>query len=62
MDLPELALRFILSEPTVSTVIPGMRKEKHVERNIAASDGAPLSPALKTALRKHRWDRTHVIP
>ena len=62
MDLPELALRFILSEPTVSTVIPGMRKEKHVERNIAASDGVPLSPALKTALRKQRWDRTHVIP
>lgn len=62
MDLPELALRFILSEPTVSTVIPGMRKERHVERNIAASDGAPLAPAVKTALRRHRWDRTHVIP
>lgn len=62
MDLPELALRFILSEPTVSTVIPGMRKERHVERNIAASDGAPLTPAVKTALRQHRWDRTHVIP
>ncbi|HET9469148.1 MAG TPA: aldo/keto reductase [Vicinamibacterales bacterium] len=62
MDLPELALRFILSEPTVSTVIPGMRKEKHVERNIAASDGAPLASAVKTALRQHRWDRTHVIP
>ena len=62
MDLPELALRFILSEPTVSTVIPGMRREKHVERNIAASDGRAFPTAVKTALRQHRWDRTHVIP
>jgi aryl-alcohol dehydrogenase-like predicted oxidoreductase len=61
-ELPDLALRFILSEPTVSTVIPGMRKEQHVERNIAASDGQTMSPAVKTALRRHRWDRTHVIP
>lgn len=62
MDLPEMALRFILSEPTVSTVIPGMRKPLHVERNIAASGGAPLPSAMKTTLRAHRWDRTHVIP
>ena len=62
MDLPELALRFVLSERTVSTVIPGMRKERHVERNLAVSDGRPLSPASKEALRAHRWDRTHVIP
>ena len=62
MDLAELALRFILSEPTVSTVIPGMRKETHVERNALASDSAPLPPRLKDALRVHRWDRTHVIP
>lgn len=62
MALPEMALRFILSEPTVSTVIPGMRKEKHVERNLGASDGRAMSPAVKQALREHRWDRTHVIP
>ncbi|HEY0283802.1 MAG TPA: aldo/keto reductase [Vicinamibacterales bacterium] len=62
MDLPALALRFILSEPTVSTVIPGMRKENHVERNIAVSDGVALSSEAKQSLRKHRWDRTHVIP
>ena len=62
MDLPEMALRFILSEPTVSTVIPGMRKPRHVERNIAASEGEPVASAVKNALRTHRWDRTHVIP
>jgi aryl-alcohol dehydrogenase-like predicted oxidoreductase len=57
-----MALRFVLSDPTVSTVIPGMRKPKHVERNIAVSDGAALPSAAKLVLRKHRWDRTHVIP
>jgi aryl-alcohol dehydrogenase-like predicted oxidoreductase len=62
MDLPEMALRFILSDPTVSTVIPGMRKVRHVQRNVAAGDGAALPAATKEALRQHRWDRTHVIP
>ena len=62
MDLPELALRFILHHPAVSTVIPGMRKLRHVERNLAASDGRPLPRDVIERLRKHRWDRTHVIP
>jgi aryl-alcohol dehydrogenase-like predicted oxidoreductase len=62
MDLPEMALRFILANRDVSTVIPGMRKTAHVERNVAASDGRALSAALVDALRVHRWDRTHVIP
>lgn len=57
MDMPEMALRFILSNPTVSTVIPGMRKLRHVEANIGASDGAGLPPDLIEALRAHRWDR-----
>jgi aryl-alcohol dehydrogenase-like predicted oxidoreductase len=60
--LPDLALRFVLENPTVSTVIPGMRKTEHVERNLAAASAGPLSPALVSALRRHRWDRTHVIP
>ena len=58
MDLPELALRFILASPTVSTVIPGMRKMPHVERNLAASDDNPLGPNVLNALRAHRWVRT----
>jgi aryl-alcohol dehydrogenase-like predicted oxidoreductase len=61
-ELPELALRFILAEPTVSTIIPGMRKTAHVDRNLAVSDGRVLPATLVNALRKHRWDRTHVIP
>jgi aryl-alcohol dehydrogenase-like predicted oxidoreductase len=57
ITLPELALRFILSERTVSTTIVGMRKPDHVRQNIAASDAGPLSAALLEELRKHRWDR-----
>jgi aryl-alcohol dehydrogenase-like predicted oxidoreductase len=57
MDLPELALRFILEHTAVSTIIPGMRKPRHVERNLAASDGARLPPRLRDALKPHRWDR-----
>jgi aryl-alcohol dehydrogenase-like predicted oxidoreductase len=58
MDLPELALRFILEHPAVSTTIPGMRRPAHVERNLAVSDGARLPPRLAQALTTHRWNRT----
>ena len=57
MTMPEMALRFILNNPDVATIIPGMRKLKNVESNIAASDKGPLPAALHTELRKHRWDR-----
>ena len=62
MDLPELALRFILQHPAVSTVIPGMRRVKNVERNMRVSDGVALAPETYAALRAHRWDRTEVLP
>jgi aryl-alcohol dehydrogenase-like predicted oxidoreductase len=57
MSLPELALRFILENPAVTTTIPGMRRVRHVEENLAVSDGRPLPPRLRDALRAHRWDR-----
>jgi len=57
MSLPEMALRFILSHPVVSTTIPGMRKAEHVRQNIAASDAGPLDKTLLAELKKHRWDR-----
>ena len=57
MTMPELALRFILSNPDVSTIIPGMRKPRHVEKNIAASDKGGIGPELIRKLRAHRWDR-----
>ena len=58
MTMPELALRWILAEPAVSTIIPGMRKLRNVEANIAASDGKRLDPDLMKQLKAHRWDRT----
>ncbi len=57
MTMPEMALRFILSNPLVSTVIPGMRKSRYVEANVAASDAGPLPDGLLRKLRAHRWER-----
>ena len=57
MTLPGMALRFILSNPNVSTIIPGMRKPSHVDSNIGASDAGPLSREVLSELRKHRWER-----
>jgi aryl-alcohol dehydrogenase-like predicted oxidoreductase len=58
MPMPEMALRFILNNSDVSTIIPGMRKRKNVEANLACSDKGPLPSALDAQLRPHRWDRT----
>jgi aryl-alcohol dehydrogenase-like predicted oxidoreductase len=55
--MAEMALRHILSHGAVSTIIPGMRKIKHVESNIAASDKGKLSADLLEELKKHRWVR-----
>ena len=57
MTLPEMALRFILNNDAVSTIIPGMRRLLHVEDNIACSDKGPLPAELWEKLRPHRWDR-----
>lgn len=57
MTMPEMALRFILNNNTVSTIIPGMRKLKHVESNINTSDQGPLPEELHQSLKAHRWDR-----
>jgi len=58
ISLAEMALRFILNNKDVSTIIPGMRKIANVEANTGASDRGPLSGPLHAELRKHRWDRT----
>jgi aryl-alcohol dehydrogenase-like predicted oxidoreductase len=53
-----MALRFIISNPDVSTTIPGMRKIKNVIANMSASDGQRLPESLLKELKRHRWDRT----
>jgi aryl-alcohol dehydrogenase-like predicted oxidoreductase len=57
MTLAQLAMRFSISHPAVSTSIPGMRKPENVKQNIALSDGKPLPAELIQKLRSHRWDR-----
>jgi aryl-alcohol dehydrogenase-like predicted oxidoreductase len=53
--MPELALRFCISHPAVSTVIPGMRTAKRVESNVVVSDAGPLPPETLDKLHNHRW-------
>jgi len=57
MTMAEMALRFILSNSDVTTVIPGMRSSKNVLANLAASAAGPLPPDLIARVREHRWDR-----
>jgi aryl-alcohol dehydrogenase-like predicted oxidoreductase len=56
-QLPEVALRYVLSHPAVSSVIPGMRSVRNVERNAAVGDGNGLPADQVAALKRHRWDR-----
>ena len=55
--LPELALRFCLSSPHVSTVIPGMRRAAHVRQNVAAAEKGRLSPGMLSKLEAHAWEK-----
>jgi aryl-alcohol dehydrogenase-like predicted oxidoreductase len=55
--LPELALRFCLSSPAVSTVIPGMRRPAHVQQNVAAAVKGPLKPEMLARLEAHAWEK-----
>lgn len=57
MTMAKMALRFILCNDDVHTVIPGMRKIRNVEANTATSDGNKLSKELHLKLKGHRWDR-----
>jgi aryl-alcohol dehydrogenase-like predicted oxidoreductase len=57
LTMPEMAVRFILNNADVSTIIPGMRKLNHVEANIACSDSGGLPEELRQLLKRHRWDR-----
>jgi len=56
-SVPETALRFCLSHPAVSSVIPGMRSRRHAESNTALSDQGPLSPEILRTLKRHAWPR-----
>lgn len=57
--LPEIALRFCLSHPAVTTVIPGMRRLTNVEANAAASDQGVLPAEVLDLLARHAWPRSY---
>jgi len=57
--MAELALRFCLSHPAVSTVIPGMRSREHVAANVASAEAGALPPDLLQSMRRHRWVRSY---
>jgi len=61
-DVPEFALRYVLSAPEVSTVVVGMRTTTNVERNTAVSDGRPLPADRRAVLARHRWERNFYLP
>jgi len=56
-SVPETALRFCLSPPAVSSVIPGMRKIRNVEANAALSDQGPFPAETLAVLKRHQWER-----
>ncbi len=58
-SLAEIALQFCLSQPAVSTVIPGMRKVRNVESNCSVSGRGPLSPETLDRLKSHAWVRNY---
>ena len=56
-ELADIALRYVLDNPAVSTVIAGMRSVGNVERNAATSDGRRLTEEQRDVIRRHRWER-----
>ena len=60
-QVADTALRYVLAQPAVSTVIVGMRSVRNVERNVATSDGVPMPASTVAALGKHRWERNFYV-
>jgi aryl-alcohol dehydrogenase-like predicted oxidoreductase len=56
-ELPAIALRYCISHPAVSTVIPGMRSVRNVEANVRAVNQGTLSPDQLAILKGYRWVR-----
>ncbi len=57
--MPQTAIRFCLSHPAVSVVIPGMRSIRSVESNCSASGLGPLPPSVLEILKRHAWIRNY---
>jgi len=51
------ALRFCLSHPAVSTVIPGSADPDHIRDNARVSASGPLAASVRLKLKSHAWPR-----
>lgn len=58
-DLAEVAVRFVLDRPEVSTAILGMSSEKRILKNLSYSNSQPLSDDLRKRLSTHEWRRNY---
>lgn len=59
--MAQAALKFCLSHPAVTTVIPGMRTRTHVDENCVVSDGKPLTAEELERLQSHAWSRNFYL-
>lgn len=57
--LAEAAMRYVLSAPETTTVIPGMRNPAEIDMNIAYADGAEFPSELLAQLPAHAWPRNY---
>lgn len=57
--LAEAAMRYVLSCPELSCVIPGMANPAQVDMNLVYSDGGVFPDDLKAALAAHVWPRNY---
>ena len=57
LTLPQVALKFALAHPAVSTIIAGIRNVQQAEANVAASDLPALDETLLAKLHEHAWLR-----
>lgn len=55
--LPQIAVRFCLSNKAVTSVIPGMRRIETVESNARAASAGPLDAKTLAILKHHAWNR-----
>ncbi len=60
-SLAEIALRFCLSHPAISAVIPGMRTAKHVASNVAVSDRGWFDERTLAVLKRHAWEKNFYL-
>jgi aryl-alcohol dehydrogenase-like predicted oxidoreductase len=57
--LAEAAMRYVLSAPQLSTLIPGMKNKGEVDMNVIYSDGRAFPPELAAQLPAHSWPRNY---